>query len=276
MIKDIVVNLSMGGSRDHAAEYAVSVAAQFDAHVSAVAFAYEPVIPPTVMGGIPNQVIESQRAESEKAANAAIARFQDIVRRNSVSSDHQTFSATIAGAADMFGRIARRFDLVVVGQAEPERQLPEEIIVETALFESGRPVIAVPYIQTEGLRLDRVIVCWDGSRQAARAIADAMPLLERAKAVDIVMVASGKQKSDEVPGADIGQHLARHGLTVDLKRIVASDVDVPNTILSYAADVSADFIVMGGYGHSRLREFILGGATRGILAAMTVPTLLSH
>ena len=91
-----------------------------------------------------------------------------------------------------------------------------------------------------------------------------------------MIVAGGRAKSDEVPGADIGQHLARHGLKVDVKRITSPDIDVASTILSYAADCSADMIVMGGYGHSRLREFVLGGVTRGILESMTVPTLMSH
>jgi nucleotide-binding universal stress UspA family protein len=137
-------------------------------------------------------------------------------------------------------------------------------------------VLVVPYIQKGGLKLDNVLVCWDASRNAARAIADALPLLKRAKTIDVVIVASERPKSDEIPGADIGQHLARHGLKIEVKRIVATDTDVANTILSHAADSSADFIVMGGYGHSRLREFILGGATRGILSSMTVPTLMSH
>ena len=120
------------------------------------------------------------------------------------------------------------------------------------------------------------MVCWDASRNAARAVADAIPFLERAKAVEIVIVAGERPKSDEIPGADIGQHLARHGLKVEVKRIVAGDTDVASTLLSHAADSSADFLVMGGYGHSRLREYILGGATRGILSAMTLPTLMSH
>jgi nucleotide-binding universal stress UspA family protein len=134
----------------------------------------------------------------------------------------------------------------------------------------------VPYIQKAGLKLDRVMVCWDGSRAAARAVADAMPFLHKAKQVEIVIIATGRPKSDEVPGADLGQHLARHGLKVEVKRITSPDIDVPSTILSYAADSSADMIVMGGYGHSRLREFVLGGATRGILESMTVPVLMSH
>jgi nucleotide-binding universal stress UspA family protein len=83
-------------------------------------------------------------------------------------------------------------------------------------------------------------------------------------------------KSGEIPGADIAHHLARHGLSVQVQNIAAPDLDVPNTILSHAADVSATLIVMGGYGHSRLRELVLGGATRGVLATMTVPTFMSH
>ena len=101
-------------------------------------------------------------------------------------------------------------------------------------------------------------------------------MLQKAKQVELVIVATGKGKADEIPGADIGQHLARHGLKVDVKRITSPDLDVASTILSYAADCYADFIVMGGYGHSRLREFVLGGVTRGILESMTVPTLMSH
>lgn len=143
------------------------------------------------------------------------------------------------------------------------------------MFESGRPVLLVPFIQKRGLKLDHVMICWDGSRSAARAIADAMPFLVRAGKIEVVTIAGEPAKSDEIPGADIGHHLARHGLKPEIKRIVA-DMDVTSTILSHAADSSADLVVMGGYGHSRWREFILGGATRGILAAMTVPTLMSH
>jgi nucleotide-binding universal stress UspA family protein len=153
---------------------------------------------------------------------------------------------------------------------------PQELIIEAALFQSGRPVVVVPYIQKTGLTLNRVLVCWDGGRQAARAIADALPFLHRAKAVELVIVGRERLKSDDLPGADIARHLAHHDLNVDLKRIVTGETDVANAILSYAADVSADFIVMGGYGHSRLREFILGGVTRGLFSSMTIPTLMSH
>ena len=110
----------------------------------------------------------------------------------------------LRGAGDQFGRIARRFDLSIVGQAEPETSAVEDIIAEAALFESGRPVIIVPYIQKGPLKLDRVMLCWDGSRAAARAIADAMPLLERAGRVEVVIVANERGKQDEIEGADMG------------------------------------------------------------------------
>lgn len=275
MLKDLVVNLSVDG-RDVAGPFAISIAETFGAHAAGVAFSYDPIIPPTVLGGIPAAYIDQQREENDKSANEAVKRFDEAARRAGLSFESRAIGGSVAGAAESFGTIARRFDLSVVGQAEPERIAPEELIIEAALFSSGRPVVVVPYIQKGALKLDRVMVCWDASRNAARAVADAMPFLRRAKAIDVVIVASERLKSDEIPGADIGQHLARHDLKVDVKRIVSTDTDVANTILSHAADSSADFIVMGGYGHSRLREFILGGATRGILSSMTVPVLLSH
>jgi len=275
MIKDIIVNLGLG-SRDPAGEYAISVAEAFGAHVLGIAVSYEPIIPGTVMGGIPPEIIESQRVESDKKARTAVDRFEQAVKRAGISAETRTISASISGAADQIGRMGRRFDLVIVGQPERQKSLPDEVVDEGVLFESGRPVIFVPFIQKGGMKLDRIMVCWDGSRAATRAIADALPLLQKAKQVEIVIVSDKPGKKDEIPGADLGQHLARHGLKVEVKRITSPEIDVPSTILSYAADSSADMIVMGGYGHSRLREFVLGGATRGLLESMTVPVLMSH
>jgi nucleotide-binding universal stress UspA family protein len=275
MLKDIIVNLGLG-ERDSAGELAVSLAEAFDAHVLGLAFAYEPILPGTVMGGIPTEYIEMQRAEATAKASTVVARFEEQARRAGVSHESRIQEATLAGASERFGKLARRFDLVVVGQPERDGGAPQEIVEEGALFDSGRPVIIVPFIHRGALKLDRAMVCWDGSRPATRAIADSLPLLRKTTQVEVVIVASEPVKSDEVPGADIGQHLARHGLKVDVKRITSPDIDVAATILSYAADSSADFIVMGGYGHSRLRQFVLGGVTRGMLESMTVPVLMSH
>ncbi len=283
MIKDLVVNLAAGAGRDAAAEFAISIAAAFQAHIAGIAFAFDPVITavilPTVMDGLSAAWVDTQRGDNLAAAKAAIDRFEAAAKRQGLSAEHRLLEASVGGAANLFGAIARCFDLAVVGQADPSRPgrtAPDDLMIEAALFESGRPVVVVPYIQKGGLKLDRVLVCWDASRSAARAIADAMPFLRRSRAVEIVMVSGGRAKTEEFPGTDIAEHLARHDLAVEVKRLIAEDVDVPNTILSYAADCAADFIVMGGYGHSRLREFVLGGATRGMLELMTVPVLISH
>jgi nucleotide-binding universal stress UspA family protein len=276
MIKDIVANLTIGSSRDVAMDFAVSVAAAFDAHLTGVAFVYEPLPPMSDRYGFPSEIIESQRAENEKAARAAVVKFDETAQRTGVSARSCMFDVSVTSAPNLFAKIARRFDMAILGQPEPDKPLVERLIIEAALFDSGRPMLIVPYIQRTGLRLDRVLVAWDGSRSAARAVADAMPLLVRAKTAEVVVVASEPLKSKDVPGAEIARHLARHGADVAVRSLPTAETDVANTILSYAADTSADFLVMGGYGHSRLREFILGGVTRGILASMTIPTLMSH
>ena len=275
MLKDVVVNLSGRAPLDFAADYATSIAATFGAHVTGIAFLYEPVIPDGTLGGVPVDLIELQREENSKIARDAISRFEAGVKKAGVASETRQLDATFGGAATLFAQIARRFDISVVGQAQREQGATDELIIEGALFESGRPVIVVPYIQKSGLTLERVLACWDGGRTAARAIADAMPFLERAKAVDLVIVAE-ERKNDEITGVRMSEHLTRHGVAVSVKRIAKGDLAVQDVILSYAADSGADFMVMGGYGHSRLREFILGGVTRGILNSMTVPVLMSH
>ncbi len=275
MIKDILVNLSVEDKRDVAADYAISVAAALNAHLASVAFAYEPIVPGTIFDGISASIVASFRTESKKAAKVAVERFEESTRRAGVSAESRVIGADTGGAAEFFGHLARRYDLSIVRQTNPKGPA-EEMILEAALFESGRPVLVVPYIQAQGLKLDRVLLCWDGSRHAARAFGDALPLLERGKNIDVISITTKEDNNGGISGADIAHHLARHGLKVELKRIVAPDSDVASMILSHAADTSADLVVMGGYGHSRLREYVLGGATRGMLGSMTVPTLMSH
>ncbi len=276
MVKDIIVNLDVHTSQNIAADFAISLARTFGAHLSAVGFAYEPAIPGSLFDHGAVEFIETQRQRWENAARSAIGRFEEAARGSGLSVESHLVRSGNGRAAETFARLARRFDLAVLTQAEPEKGSARALIIEAALFDSGRPVLVVPYVQREGLKLGRALVCWDGSCTAARALGDAMPFLQRAQNVQVVIVASEPGKSNEIAGADIAHHLARHDLKVELKQIVVRDLDVASTILSHAADAAADFIVMGGYGHSRLREFVLGGATRGILAAMTVPTLMSH
>src|SRR5262245_26102808 len=163
MIKDIVANLSVGISRDVATEYAVSVAATLDSHVTGIAFCYEPLVPLTDRYGFPAEVMNSQRAENEKRAKAAMAAFDEAARRAAVAAKSHMLEVPVASAPDVFAKISRRFDLAIMSQPEPDTPALERHLVEAALFDSGRPVIIVPYIQRTGLTLDRVLVAWDGS-----------------------------------------------------------------------------------------------------------------
>ena len=173
MIKDIVVNLGLG-ERDPAGDFAISVAETFEAHLLGVAFIYDPIIPGSVMGGIPPEFIESQRAEARKGGERRHRplRAGGQARRHLVRNAQRS---TPASPAPPNSSAAWRgvSTSSIVGQAERDRSAPEEVVDEGVLFESGRPVIVVPYIQKAGLKLDRVMVCWDGSRAATRAIADA-------------------------------------------------------------------------------------------------------
>jgi nucleotide-binding universal stress UspA family protein len=278
MIKDVVVNLEHPASRDPARDFAISVAVTFDAHVAGVAFAYDPdflvAIAPEMPPDVTSQIVD----ESEKSALAAIDRFDEAARRSMVSAEHRLIKSTWIAAPDVLSDLARRFDVSVFMQSDQDNGIDNDDMIETALFDSGRPVIVVPYIQKDGLKLDHLVCCWDGSRAAARAINDALPLLEKASAVDLLIVLNEKTRSgqNEVRGAEMARHLARHNVKVGIESIPAADVDVTNTILSYVADNSGTLIVMGGYGHARLRELILGGVTHDMLESMTVPVFMSH
>jgi len=276
MFKDIVVNLSVRKGSKAVGDYAVSVAETLEAHLTGVAIAFVPSIPGASLGYLPIETIEAQQRENEMAAEDAVDHFTAASAKAGVAAERRVLRTGFPAAAEQFSRIARRFDLAIVGQLEPDVNSVEAAIAESTLFDSGRPIVIVPYIQKAPLTLERVMVCWDGSRAAARAIADAMPLLERAGSVQVVIVTSERGKYDQIEGADMGLHLARHGVKVEVTRIARGKIDVADALLSHAADCSADFMVMGGYGHSRLREFVLGGVTRSMLHSMVVPTLMSH
>jgi nucleotide-binding universal stress UspA family protein len=277
MIRDMIVHLEHKITRDPARDFAVSIAETFDTHIVGIAFAYAPDFPGYVMLGIPSDIVAQMVAESEKAALAAIERFDAAAKRSLVCAEHRLLKTLGASAPVILSILARRFDLSVFMQSEPEG-VDNDDMIETSLFESGRPLIVVPYIQKDRLKLDHVVCCWDGSRAAARAINDALPLLVRAAAVDLLIVLNEKTNSapNVIRGAEIAKHLARHDVKVQITTVPAADIDVTSAILSYVADISGTLIVMGGYGHAKLREVILGGATRNMLKSMTVPVFMSH
>jgi nucleotide-binding universal stress UspA family protein len=275
MIKVLLVGLSDTYQGLAAQNYAASVAAAFDARLSGVSFIHDLVIPGSIFDQAAAAYSTQFRRESEAAAQRAIAAFEKKCRQDGLAYDSTTLDGAMVGVSDRLARKARSFDLCVLPQATPDGDGDETLLIEAALFRSGRPVLVVPYIHVAPFKLDRVIVAWDGSAGAARAVGDSLPLLSRSKSVEIVTV-TPDTKPDGLPAADLAHHLARHGLKVELRTLTVEQISIANCILSHAADHSADLIVMGGYGHSRLREFVLGGMTREMLQSMTVPTFMSH
>src|ERR1700733_13570615 len=277
MIKDIVVNLEHRIGRDPARDFAITIAKTFDAHIVGVTFAYAPDFPGYVTLEIPPDIVAAIVAESEKAALTVIERFEDAARRSLVSVEHRLPKTIGASAPLILSTLARRFDLSVFMQSEPNG-VDNDDMIETSLFQSGRPLIVVPHIQQDGLKLDHVVCCWDGSRAATRAINDGLPLLTKAIIVDLLIVLNEKTDTspNQIRGAEMAKHLARHDVKVQIVTVPAAEIDVTNAILSYVADVSGTLIVMGGYGHAKLREMILGGVTRGMRQSMTVPVFMSH
>src|SRR5260370_31972748 len=162
MIKDLVVHLTVGTDGDPTAQFAISIAAKFEAHIAGIAFAYDPAITPTVMNGLSAGWVDALRAENRAAAQEAVDRFEAGAKREGLSAEHRIIDASLGRAANLFGRIARRFDLAVVGQTDPERALPDDLLIEAALSESVHPVVVVPYLQTEDAPHAQALLRWDG------------------------------------------------------------------------------------------------------------------
>ncbi|QTL01676.1 universal stress protein [Aquabacter sp. L1I39] len=276
MIRDILVNLTQGADTDPAASFAVSLAKAHGAHLTGLAVTYEIDVPPFYMGAVPTDFIDAQMKENAEAAAKAAEDFRAVAQAAGVPCEIRTLSASLGLAANAFAEMSRLFDLTVVAQPDPDRPGPEEVIAETVLLDSGRAVLLVPYVQTAPYAAGRAVVAWDGSRAAARALNEALPLLHKAHQVEIFSVYRGNAPAQE-DGADIVRHLARHNLSAQVRSLpLGSGVGVAEAILNEVADQGADLVVMGGYGHSPLRELVLGGVTREILSTMTVPVLMAH
>jgi nucleotide-binding universal stress UspA family protein len=276
--KDLLVHVDDGKACAARVRAAVDLAVAYEAHLSGVYVIGDP--PPTSMiaGYMPPETLEMLEQGGRKRADAALARFTEVAKRNQISFEGRTDRVLYTSMAEALATHARYADVVILGQAEPDdgqgpRDLPEEVTLA-----SGRPTLVIPYIGPAKTLGQRVTIAWDASREAGRAVHDALPILKRAQAVNVVTVNPGDQPfgHGEQPGADIALHLARHDIKVEARRIESRDVDVPNIILSHIADQGSDLLVMGAYGHSRLRELVLGGVTRTILREMTVPVLMAH
>jgi nucleotide-binding universal stress UspA family protein len=282
--KDILVHLD-GDPRSAARlGIAAGLARRFDAHLTgvyvvdipSVEFFYGAAMP--LGGGGAEQVIDQIRADAVAAAEPVEASFRELLRREGLDGGWRLVEGSLPATVALHARYA---DLTVLGQADPGQRfgrLDHEAAAVATVMGSGRPILAVPFAGDFPVVGQRVLVAWNASREAARAVNDALPLLREASAVTVLAVnpRRGIGGHGDVPAADIALHLARHGVKAEAAHTVATDIPDGEALLSYAADIGADLIVAGAYGHSRARELVFGGVTRTLLAEMTAPVFLSH
>lgn len=278
MLRDIVVHIPADRSSQPVIDCAVSIGNIFDAHVDGIACVYpafDPLMAFEASAANVAAITAATQSNIDKAGSA-LDQFEIAARRIGISHGARCISNVTYDATPLLTGISRLYDLSIVAQPDYSKPNRDALVPEALLFDSGRPILMVPYIYSGPLKLDRILICWDGSRQAARAVHDAMPFLHRAKAIDVVAVNEDSATVGEASSEALQKHLARHDLSAEVQRITADTTNIFNDILSLAADKSTDLIVMGGYGHSKFREFLLGGVTRGIFETLTVPALISH
>ena len=264
----------VGDGSEAAGGYALWLSGACAASLTATAPTIEPSLPAYAAAEMPSSILSQISEDAQAAADRTLQDFTKKARTAGVAVETLSFKATAGRVGDAVGRLARRFDAIILQQPDPKGPDTSDIL-EGALFQSGHPLIVVPYIRAQP-QIRTALVAWDGSASAARAVSDALPVLALARHVEVVTVGDKLGRDTHLSGAALARHLVHHGIAAEPKRLLGEDIDVANMLLSHAADAGADFLVMGGYGHSRLREIVLGGVTREILRSMTVPVLMSH
>jgi nucleotide-binding universal stress UspA family protein len=277
MLRNILVHIPSERSIRPIADSAISLASMNAAHLDAVSIGFETaiVVPPIHSGAAVAAVYELEHEGAVARTDAALAVFETEARSAGITYGVRSFTGSPAESTAIVGALARLYDLTVVLQPDPDRETFDNTVPQEILFQSGGPVLFIPYTHKGRFEPKHIGIAWDGSRLAARALRDADPFLACAQTITIISI-NGKEIPAHVSAATLKAHLARQELTADILHMDADRADIQPTILSIAADTGLDLIVMGGYGHSRLNERILGGVTRGMLRSMTVPTLMSH
>lgn len=274
--KTILVYLD---SRPHNAgllAFAFGLAKRFEAHLVGLYAPLLPRIPAHAMAGagrVLHEILEQRRTEGLRQAEKE---FRDATARHGDAGAEWRVSEADPGTAVRLN--ARYADLVVAAQPEPQDAAGVRSLAEEFALSCGRPVLYLPYAGRFATAGERVLIAWNAGREAARAVHDALPILRRAAAVELAVFDPERtpRGHGEEPGSDIALYLARHGIKVTVHGQSGAGFDVGAQILSRAADLGADLVVMGAYGHSRMRELVLGGVTRTMLEAMTLPVLMSH
>jgi len=273
--KDVLVHVDNDPACPSRIDVAVALAVQHGAHLTGLHATGGPRLPGYLEFELPPSFVEEQERLLEGLARQAEEGFHGRARGRGLHAEWRLSESDVIAAAKLHARYA---DLTIVGQGRDIVNasydlnfLPEELALGV-----GRPVMVVPRYGTFEKVGERILVAWNGSREATRAVHDALPLLQRASKVTILSIDPERDSGSRMPSADIALHLARHGVAAEASSTPGLDMGVGDLLLSRAADLSVDLVVMGAYGHSRMREMVLGGATRHMLRNMTVPVLMSH
>ena len=276
--RDLLLLLDERGGDEAAMAAAVDLAARHDAHLTALFPAIETPLPSFVAAQMTRSIRDQQRRQLGDRAGSGRERFETACKRNGVSCEWRQVTVLSTDAFETLTRHARYADLVIVGQPPLEHGDSDRIdLLQDLILGCGRPVLAVPVIGAPAGFGGKAMVAWDSGREAARAVADALPLLQQARSVEVVTVNARRRRTHgEEPGADIARHLARHGVKVEVAQLESGSLAVGDLLLNRAADNGLDLLVMGAYAHSRLRDFVLGGVTRHMLDHMTLPVFLAH
>jgi nucleotide-binding universal stress UspA family protein len=280
MLRNILVHIPSERPVRPVIDVAISLAIERRSHLDAVAIGYESMsaVGMVVEGG-GAAVAAVMGGEQERVlarANAAVSVFEVEAKLAKIAYGTRTFAAIPADAGETVGTLARLYDLTVVLQPETSNASYDNMIPQEILFNSGGPILMIPYIHQGPIEAHHVAIAWDGSRLAARALRDALPFLTVAKQVTVIAANESRQEMGEASLNNIVGHLARHGIKARAERLTADRGNIHGIIQSVATDSGAGLLVMGGYGHSRLKERILGGVTRSTFDSMTVPVLMSH
>ena len=280
-VKDILLALTTypEATPVSAVDEAVAFAAAVGARISAIACEVKIQAPGNVLAGALLDVAALVAAEAKKSstnAKALLTAFQDAAEKRGVFQDRILEKCLTSEAPGVLVEYARLRDLTIV--PVPVGDYFDQWYAEAIIFGSGHPTLIMPHTRKRAgaFALDVVAVAWDFSRPAARAVADALPLLEKAKKVHVLTVANEKVIELRRPTTEFAKYLGRHGVNVVLDTVDAADRRIGDILESYVTSCKADMLVMGAYGHSRIREFILGGATKSMLSRPPLPIFLSH
>lgn len=257
---------------------AARLARSFDAELIGAYVVPTSPLAPSVSAVLPDSIVTERMREMGEAQASAEALFRAAAARARVGAAE--WRAPAGDPVETLVEHARCTDLVIIGQRDPDDADADFAgsVANALVLQSGRPVLALPYAGTPNAIGTTALVTWNGSRESARAVADAMPLLARAERVFLLTVEVKAEESTSPAPAEqrVLAWLRFHGVDATPRHYGMPDIDIAELILSQAADLAADLIVMGAYSHSRLQEFVLGGVTRRVLDSMTVPVLMSH